>query len=115
MKMAITSKGCSGRSRFRREPADQLRHQARRIEGRCRLEHDADLPRLLVEGHDAVGGGLVVAAMPGVLLAVDQQVAVQLPDVILGERMSCHEREHQLHDLGVAGDLLLVAVAKDLI
>ena len=52
--------------------------------------------------------------MPGVLLAVDQQVAVQLLDVILGERNVPPRREHQLHDLGVAGDLLLVARGKAL-
>ena len=47
--------------------------------------------------------------MPRVLFAVDQQVAVQLLDVVLGERDVLPGREHQVHHLGVARHFLLVA------
>ena len=47
--------------------------------------------------------------MPLVLLAVDEQVAVQLLDVVFGDRDLFPRPEHELHRFGVAGDLLLVA------
>jgi len=47
--------------------------------------------------------------MPDVLLAVPQQDLVQLLDVVLGEGDVLPGREHQVHQLGVAGHLLLVA------
>ncbi len=53
---------------------------------------------------NAVRVGLVVAAMPGVLLAV-----VQLLDVVLGEWDVLPRREHQVHQLGIASRLLLIA------
>jgi hypothetical protein len=91
------------------EPVDQFGHQARRIERRRGLEDDADLPAGLVEGGDAVGGSLVLAAMAGILLAVDEKIAVQLPDVVLGDGDVFPRPEDQLHRLGVAGHCLLVA------
>ena len=107
---AMISSGCSRAvSRVLVHPGHQLRHQAGRVEGRGRLEHDTDLRAVLVEGGDAVRVGLVVAAMPGVLLAVAQQDLVQLLDVVLGERDVLPGREHQVHQLGVAGHFLLVA------
>jgi len=40
---------------------------------------------------------------------VTQQDLVQLPDVVFAERNVLPRREHQIHQLGVARDLLLVA------
>ena len=65
------------------EPGDQFGRQARRVKGRRGFEHHAQLPAVLVEGDDAVCGDLVVAEVPSVLLAVGQQVSVQLLDVVL--------------------------------
>jgi hypothetical protein len=105
----MISSGCRRAVSLLVHPGHQFRHQAGRVEGRRRLEHDADLRADFVEGGDAVRVGLVVAAMPGVLLAVAQQDLVQLLDVVLGERDVLPGREHQIHQLGVAGHLLLVA------
>ena len=52
--------------------------------------------------------------MPLVLVAVAQQIAVQLFDVVLGRRDVRPERENGLHDLGIASHFLLVARAKGL-
>src|SRR4030067_731664 len=89
-------------------PVDQLRHQARRIEGRGCLKHNADLRAALIESDDTVGGGLVVAAMPGILLAVNEQFPMQLLDVVFGERDVLPRRKYQFHDLRVANHLLFV-------
>ena len=90
-------------------PFHQLGHAARRVEGRGGLEHHAKALAIFVEGFDVVGKRLVGAAMPLVLGRVDQQVAVELADVVLGERDRVIGAEDRLHHLGVAGDLLLVA------
>jgi len=94
---------------FLGQPADQFRHAAGRVEGCRGLEHDRDRPAVRVEGGDAVGRCLVVAAMPGVLLAMDQEIAVQLLDVVLGDGDVLPGAEDKLHDLAVSGDFLLVA------
>src|SRR5579872_2845410 len=91
------------------KPGDELGHETRRIEWRCRFEHDADLLAALVEGDDVVGAGFVAATMPLILLAMDEQVAVQLLDVVFGDRDVFPRPEYKVHRFGVAGDLLLFA------
>lgn len=83
--------------------------EAWRVEGRGRLEHNADRFAVLIKGGDVVGKRLVFAAMPLVLLAVAQKVAVQLFDVILGDGDVLPGMEDCLRDLGIAGNLLFVA------
>mgnify|MGYP006872380049 CR=1 FL=1 len=65
-------------------------------------------------GFGALRRGLVASPVPGVLLAVSQQVAVQLLDVVLGQGNLLLRGEHPLHDFGVAGYLLLIAGRKRL-
>ena len=52
--------------------------------------------------------------MPFILVAVNQQVAVELLDVVLGEGDLRPGRKHQIHHLGVASHLLLVTVGEAL-
>ena len=99
----------TGRLALLIHPGHQLRHQAGRVEGRCGLEHNADSRAGLVEGSNAVRKGLVLAAVAGVLLAVIQQDLVQLLDLVLGERDVPPRRDHEVHQLGIAGHFLLVA------
>ena len=91
------------------EPGHQFGHEPRRVERGGGLEHHADLIAVRIERDDAVGRRLVVAAMPGVFVAVDEQVAMELLDVVLGQGDLRPRREHQLHHGGIAGPLLLVA------
>ena len=63
-------------------PIDELVHQPRRLEGSRGLEDHANLLAVLVKRDDVVRGGLVVASMALVLLAVTKQIAVQLTDVL---------------------------------
>jgi len=67
-------------------PFDQLHHQSRGVERRCRLEHDADFFALGIKGADMIGVGFIAAAMPRILAAMRQQVAVQLLDVVFSWR-----------------------------
>ena len=94
--------------------ATRLAHQPGGVERAGGLKDDADLVAARIEGRDAVGRGLVVAPVPLVLVAVAQEVAVQLLDVVLGDRDVGRGREDRLHDLCVAGNLLLVAGAEGL-
>lgn len=89
-------------------PGDQLGHQARRIEWCCGLEYDADLRAVLVEGGDAVGVRFVIAAMPGVLLAIAQQGLVQLLNVVFGKGKVLPGIKDESHQLGITGNLLFV-------
>ncbi len=50
--------------------------------------------------------------MPRVFLAVDQQVAVYLFDMVLGDGDVLPRPEHQLHHLGIASHFLLVAAGR---
>lgn len=67
-------------------PGDRRLHLARRVEGARGLEHDA--------------------------VAVAQQGAVQLADVVLGRVQVGVGLEHQVHRLGVARHLLLLTPPK---
>ena len=87
-------------------------HQPRRVEGRGRLEDDANAAAVRVEGLDVVGQRLVAAPVALVLVGVFEQDAMKLPDGVLGERDVGAGLEDQLHQLGVARDLLLVAAAE---
>ena len=68
------------------QPGDQLRHLLRCIKRRCRLEHNADHLAVGVESADIVAEGLVFAAMPFILVAVLEQVAMKLLNVVFGNR-----------------------------
>ena len=61
-----------------------------------------------------LGVGFVMAAMPGILFAISEQVPMQLLDVVFGERDVLPGRKHLLHQLRVSGDLLLVAGSESL-
>src|SRR3546814_8844773 len=66
------------------KPGHQLGNHTWRIERRRGLEHHSQRLASFIECRDAVGGGFIVATMPGVLITVSQQVAMQLPEVVLG-------------------------------
>ncbi len=89
-------------------PLHQFRHQARRVEGRRRLEHHAETLAIRPERFDVIGKRLVCAAMPVVFRGVFQQVAVKLLDVVFGEVNRIRVREHRFHDFGIARHFLLV-------
>ena len=91
------------------DPFDQFYHQLRRVERRCRLEHDADFFALGIERADMVGVGFIAAAMPRILAAVRQQVAVQLLDVIFGRCNLIERCEDSFHHFGISRHFLFVA------
>lgn len=91
-----------------------LRHTPRRVEGRGRLEHDPDHLPSFIECADIIGCCLVLAPMTLILLTVAQQVAMQLPDMVLGNRNVCPGLKNGFHDLGIARDLLLVSAGERL-
>ncbi len=94
------------------KPIDQLGHQLRRIEGRGRLEDDADLSSLLIDGGNTVRQLFVLAAMPSVLPVVTKKIPVELLDVILAERQVLPRAKDGLHGLGVAGYFLLITAGE---
>ncbi len=91
------------------EPGDESLHLARGVEGRGGLEDDADLLSIGIEGGDVVGQGLVVAAVAFVLRAVTQEVLMELADHVFRDGDLIEGIKHLIHDIGVAGDLLLIA------
>ncbi len=91
------------------EPGDECLHLARGIEWRGGLEDDADLFAIGIEGGDVVRQCLVVAAMALVLRAVAQEVLMELADHVLGDGDLLEGIKHLIHDIGVTGDLLLIA------
>lgn len=91
------------------EPGDERLHLARGVERRGGLEDDADLLSIGIEGGDVVGQSLVVAAMALVLGAVAQEVLMELADHVLRNGNLLEGIEHLIHDIGVSGDLLLIA------
>ena len=101
MNLALAARGI--------EPCDEFGHQTWRIEWRRSLKNDTDLFSVFVERGDAVRRCLVTAAMPGVFLAVDEQVTVNLLDVVFGDGNVLPRVENRLHRLGIARDLLFVA------
>ncbi len=91
------------------QPGDQLGHPLRCIERCCRLENDADHLAFGVKGTYVVAKGLVFPAMPLILVAVSEQVAVELLDVVLGDGDVRPGQENRFHHIGVTCDLLFVA------
>lgn len=75
---------------------------------------NADLRTLFIEGGDAVRVGLVRPPVAHILFAVAQQDLVQLLDVVFVERNVLPRTEHQIHQLGVTGHFLFVAVVERL-
>ncbi len=65
------------------QPCDKLFHAARRIEGRRRLKHDAYHFALSVERSNIIAEYFVCAPVTLVLVAIAQQVAVELLDMVL--------------------------------
>src|SRR5690606_16703450 len=94
------------------QPSDQFFHSTRRIKRRCCFENDAEALALFVKRLHVVGKSFVGAAMPLVLRRMRKKVAVELTDMILGERNSFVSTEDGLHHLRIAGNLLLVACRK---
>ena len=90
-------------------PPDKFFHLPGRLEGRGRLEDDADFSPLPVISNDVVRQLLVLAAVVLVLGAEFQHLRVELLDVVFRERQVFPRAEDHVHRLGVAGDLLLVA------
>ena len=90
-------------------PRHKFIHQPRRIERRRRVKHDADLHTVLIKSDNIVRMSFVLPPVMSVLLAVTHQDLVQLLDVIFVERNVLPRAEHQIHQLGVTGDFLLIA------
>lgn len=91
------------------EPGNEGLHLARRVEWRDGLKDDADLLSIRIEGGDVVWQRLVVAAVALVLGAVAQEVLMELADHVLRDGNLLEGIEHLIHDIGVSGNLLLIA------
>jgi hypothetical protein len=91
------------------EPSDKVSHQPGCVKGRRGLEDAGNLLAGIIEGCDTVRQHLVLAAMPVVLFAVAQKIAVELLDVVFCDRNLRPRMKDGFHDLGVSSDLLLVA------
>ena len=50
--------------------------------------------------------------MPLILVAVAQQIAVQLTDMVFVDGDVCPGMKHRFHDIGVSSDFLLVAAVE---
>lgn len=94
------------------DPIDQLTHQAGGVEWGRGVEHHRNLSPGIIEGRDTVQGCLVVPAMPRVLLAVDEQVTMELANMVLRDRDRAPGVEHDPHHLRVSGDFLFIPRGK---
>jgi hypothetical protein len=90
-------------------PGDEFVHFAGRIERRGRFKDDTDLFAIGAERDNVVSKFLVSVAMALILAAVTEQGEVKLADMVLGQAHVFIRLEHEIHRLGIAGDLLLVA------
>ena len=90
------------------EPSDEFGHQPGCVERRGGLEDDGNLLAGIVKGCDTVRQRLVFAAMPVVLFAVAQKIAVELLDVVFRDRNLRPRMKDGFHDLGVSRNFLLV-------
>jgi hypothetical protein len=91
------------------KPSDQFRHPDRRFERRRGRKDNAEAFAVRIERFEVIGQGLVVTAMAFVLVGMDQQVAMELFDVILGQGNVGPMREDRFHHVSIAGDFLLIA------
>ena len=82
-------------------PGNEFRHPSRRVKRRRCFEHNPDLFSGLVKRGNVVRLGLVIATMMRVSFAVLEQIAMQLLDVVFGERDLFPRLEEQLHRFGV--------------
>ena len=94
------------------DPLHEFCHSLRGIEWRYGFEDDANLLSLGIECGNTIWSDLVLRTVTQILLAVLQQVAVELLDVIFGEWNVLPRREHQLHDGGVTSNLLFISRRK---
>ena len=111
MKTAMTSSGCrvARPARFSRVHASRSAVSRGVVEGRGGLEDDAQSCSAGTERLHVVGERLVAPAMTFVLLRVLQEIAVELPEVVLGEVDDLPGREDGVDGIRAAGHLLLVA------
>jgi hypothetical protein len=87
VKIAVTRRGCSRRDEYASEAQAMSSDIRRRVSKGDAVSNT--IPNLfsgLVERDNIVGLGLVIAAMMRVFFAVLEQVAMQLLDVVFGER-----------------------------
>ena len=77
--------------------------------GRAAAEAHREELEEVIKGADMVRGCLVTATVALVFCAVGEQVAVQLPDMVFGERDVLPVLENGFHRVGVTGHFLLVA------
>src|SRR5215469_4146915 len=91
------------------EPINEFLHPAWRLEWRRRFEHDAQTFAIRAKGFYMVRHFFVVSAMLLILAAVFEKNAVELLDVVFGDRYGLETLENHVHRIGIAGDLLLIA------
>ena len=87
---------------------DEFGHAQGRLEGRRRLEDNAQALSFGAERFDVVGQRLVRPPMTGVLLRVLEELEMELPEVAFGEVDGLPVGVHHLHRVGIARDLLCV-------
>ncbi|GAA5629041.1 hypothetical protein Brsp05_04340 [Brucella sp. NBRC 12953] len=83
-------------------------HVTRCIKGRCRFEHNAELPTISIKSDTIVAQGFVGTAMTFDFNAMSQKRLVELEDMVFGETQVIKGLKHKVHGLGLARDLLLV-------
>lgn len=94
------------------EPAHELFHLEWSGEGRGGGEDDADLAADGIESGHVVRGFLVVAPVAFIFGGVLEKDAMKLADVIFGNGDGVPRGKDEIHDGGVTGDFLFVAVAE---
>lgn len=90
-------------------PDDKLSRESRRIERSSGHEDDTKAAAILDEGFNVIVERLPFTAMTFVLCGMHQEVAVKLPDMVLGDGDRVIGPEYGLHDISVTCHFLLVA------
>ena len=93
----------------RARPFDKLGDPSRCIKGRCIFEDHANLLAVGIESRDIAGIDLAYTSVPCVFVAVNQQVAVELPGMIFGDCQFIGVGKHGFHGFRISGDFLLIA------
>ena len=78
-------------------------------DGVASLTQERTLQLVWSKGLDIVGNPLVIPAMILILCAVFQQHAMQLLDVVLGNRNGLKAAEDHVHRVGIARNFLFIA------
>src|ERR1700677_2946406 len=94
------------------EPIDEFLHPSCRLEWRGGFKYTTQTLAIGTKGLDMVRYFFVMPAMLLVPAAVFEKNAVELLDVVFGNRYGLETLENHVHRIGVAGHFLLVAACE---